>query len=84
MKSLSQPPIGLAMRILSVWREGTPVIVQTTPENNFQITPTQLEKAITPKTKVFIFNSPSNPTGAAYSKKDVEALCEVSTSSTKS
>ena len=57
--------------------EGTPVIVQTTPENNFQITPTQLEKAITPKTKVFIFNSPSNPTGAAYSKKDVEALCEV-------
>jgi aspartate aminotransferase len=57
--------------------EGTPVIVQTTPENNFQITPAQLEKAITPKTKVFIFNSPSNPTGAAYSKKDVEALCEV-------
>jgi aspartate aminotransferase len=57
--------------------EGTPVIVQTTPENNFQITPAQLEKAITSKTKVFIFNSPSNPTGAAYSKKDVEALCEV-------
>ncbi|MBK6606481.1 MAG: pyridoxal phosphate-dependent aminotransferase [Leptospiraceae bacterium] len=57
--------------------EGTPIIVQTTPENNFQITPAQLEKAITPKTKVFIFNSPSNPTGAAYSKKDVEALCEV-------
>lgn len=57
--------------------EGTPVIVQTTPENNFQISPEQLKKAITPKTKVFIFNSPSNPTGAAYSKKDIEALCEV-------
>lgn len=57
--------------------EGIPVIVQTSPESNFQITPDQLKKAITPKTKIFIFNSPSNPTGAAYSKKDVEALCEV-------
>jgi aspartate aminotransferase len=57
--------------------EGVPVIVSTTPENNFQITPDQLKKAITPKTKVFIFNSPSNPTGAAYSRKDVEALCQV-------
>jgi aspartate aminotransferase len=57
--------------------EGVPVIVQTTPESNFQITPEQLKKNITSKTKVFIFNSPSNPTGAAYSKKDVEALCDV-------
>ncbi|MCC5814202.1 MAG: pyridoxal phosphate-dependent aminotransferase [Leptospira sp.] len=57
--------------------EGVPVIVSTTPEANFQITPEQLKAAITPKTKVFIFNSPSNPTGAAYSKKDVEALCKV-------
>lgn len=57
--------------------EGVPVIVSTTPEANFQITPAQLKAAITPKTKVFIFNSPSNPTGAAYSHKDVEALCEV-------
>lgn len=59
--------------------EGVPVIVSTTPENNFQITPEQLRKAITPKTRVFIFNSPSNPTGAAYSRKDVEALCEILT-----
>lgn len=57
--------------------EGVPVIVQTSLSNNFQITPDQLKKSITPKTKVFIFNSPSNPTGAAYSKKDIEALCEV-------
>jgi len=57
--------------------EGTPVIVPTTLENNFQITPTQLKKAISPKTKVFLFNSPSNPTGAAYSKKDVFDLCEI-------
>jgi len=57
--------------------EGTPVIVPTTLENNFQITPTQLKKAISPKNKVFLFNSPSNPTGAAYSKKDVFDLCEI-------
>lgn len=57
--------------------EGNPIIVPTTPETNFQITPEQLEKAITPKTKVFIFNSPSNPTGAAYSRRDVEELCKV-------
>lgn len=57
--------------------EGVPVIVSTTPENNFQITPDQLKKAISSKTKVFIFNSPSNPTGAAYSRADVEALCDV-------
>lgn len=57
--------------------EGKPVLVQTNPESNFQITPEQLKKAITKNTKVFIFNSPSNPTGAAYSKKDIEALCEV-------
>lgn len=57
--------------------EGVPVIVPTTPAQNFQITPEQLKKHITPKTKVFIFNSPSNPTGAAYPKKDIEALCEI-------
>ncbi len=57
--------------------EGVPVIVQTKLENNFQITSDELKKAITPKTKVFIFNSPSNPTGAMYSKKDIESLCDV-------
>jgi aspartate aminotransferase len=57
--------------------EGVPVIVPTTAESNFQITPEQLKKSITNKTKVFLFNSPSNPTGAAYPKKDIEALCEI-------
>ncbi|RHX79069.1 pyridoxal phosphate-dependent aminotransferase [Leptospira yasudae] len=57
--------------------EGVPVIVTTTPESNFQITPEQLKKAITPKTKCLILNSPSNPTGAGYSKKDLEALADV-------
>lgn len=57
--------------------EGTPVIVATDISSGFKITPEQLEKAITPKTKVFIFNSPSNPTGAAYTRSDVEALVKV-------
>lgn len=57
--------------------EGTPVIVSTDISSGFKITADQLEKAITPKTKVFIFNSPSNPTGAAYTRSDVEALVRV-------
>ncbi|MEM7181778.1 MAG: pyridoxal phosphate-dependent aminotransferase [Spirochaetota bacterium] len=57
--------------------EGVPVIVNTHAKNNFQITPEQLKGAITDKTKVFMFNSPSNPTGAAYPKKQVEELCQI-------
>ncbi|TGN21144.1 pyridoxal phosphate-dependent aminotransferase [Leptospira idonii] len=57
--------------------EGTPVIVSTDISSGFKISAAQLEKAITPKTKVFIFNSPSNPTGAAYTRSDVEALVKV-------
>jgi aspartate aminotransferase len=46
-------------------------------ENSFKITPDQLEAAITPRTKWFIFNSPSNPTGAAYTRSELKALTEV-------
>ena len=53
------------------------VVIETTAEANFKITPEQLEKAITPKTKVFLFNTPSNPTGAVYSKDEILALAEV-------
>lgn len=56
---------------------GTPVIAEATLENNFKLTPEQLEAAITPKTKWFIFNSPSNPTGAGYSRDDLKALTDV-------
>ncbi|GHH00054.1 pyridoxal phosphate-dependent aminotransferase [Pseudodonghicola xiamenensis] len=56
---------------------GTPVAIETTLENAFKLTPDQLEAAITPKTKWFIFNSPSNPTGAAYSKDELKALTDV-------
>ncbi|MFZ5755988.1 MAG: pyridoxal phosphate-dependent aminotransferase [Pseudomonadota bacterium] len=54
--------------------DATPVIVQTTDETRFKITPEQLEKAITPKTRLFVLCSPSNPTGVAYTRKDLEAL----------
>ena len=56
---------------------GTPVIAEATLENNFKLTPDQLDAAITPKTKWFIFNSPSNPTGAGYSWDELKALTDV-------
>jgi aspartate aminotransferase len=56
---------------------GTPVAVVATIENDFKLTPAQLEAAITPKTKWFIFNSPSNPTGAGYTAAELRALCDV-------
>jgi aspartate aminotransferase len=54
--------------------EGTPVIVQTAQSDGFKMTAAQLEKAITPNTKWVIINSPSNPTGAAYSADELAAL----------
>lgn len=56
---------------------GTPVVVETTLENSFKLTADQLEAAITPNTKWFIFNSPSNPTGAGYSWDELKALTDV-------
>lgn len=56
---------------------GEPVAVEATLENSFRITPEQLEAAITPKTKWFIFNSPSNPTGAGYSREELKGLTDV-------
>ena len=57
--------------------DGTPVIVDTAAENDYKITPEQLDRAITPKTKLFVFNSPSNPTGTVYTPDEVRALAEV-------
>jgi aspartate aminotransferase len=56
---------------------GTPVPVVCTAQAGFKLKPEQLEKAITPKTKWIILNSPSNPTGAAYSKTEMKALTDV-------
>ena len=57
--------------------EGTPIFVETTEENGFKLNPVDLEKAITPKTKWIIFNSPSNPTGAVYNAKELRAIADV-------
>ena len=56
---------------------GEPVIVDVTAEDGFRMRPEDLERAITPKTKWLIFNSPSNPSGAAYGEGELRALTEV-------
>ena len=56
---------------------GEPVIVEATFEQNFKMTAEQLEKAITPKTRMLILCSPSNPTGSVYSKEELKALADV-------
>lgn len=55
----------------------TPVIIEGKPENGLKITPEQLKKAITPKTKLLIINSPSNPTGMIYNEDELRAIAEV-------
>ena len=57
--------------------DGVPKIVETGIEENFKISPEQLENAITDRTKLFVINSPSNPTGAVYSKEELVALAKV-------
>lgn len=56
---------------------GRPVFIEASSKNKYKISPEQLEKAITDKTKWFIFNSPSNPTGAGYSKNELKELTEI-------
>ncbi len=58
---------------------GVPKIIKGEEKNGFKITPDQLEKAITPKTKVFIINSPSNPAGHAYTPEELKGLADVIT-----
>ncbi len=57
--------------------EGVPVEVPTSVESDFKMTPQQLEKAITPKTKMLWYSSPSNPSGMVYSKEELRALADV-------
>jgi aspartate aminotransferase len=57
--------------------QGKPVIIETTLENDFKINPAQLESAITPKTRLIIFNSPSNPTGMVYSRGEMEKIARI-------
>jgi aspartate aminotransferase len=57
--------------------EGVSVFIDTTVEQDFKISPEQLEAAITPETKLFMFSSPSNPTGSVYSKSELDGLAKV-------
>lgn len=57
--------------------EGTAVFIETTIDNDFKITPEELEAAITPQTKLFMFSSPCNPTGSVYSREELEGLAKV-------
>jgi aspartate aminotransferase len=57
--------------------EGKVVLVRTSIENKYKITPAELEASITPKTKLFMFSSPCNPSGSVYSKDELAALAEV-------
>lgn len=67
---VSYPPMTLLA-------DGVPVIVDTTEDAGFKMTPVQLDGAITGKTRAVVINSPSNPTGSAYTKKEIGALAEV-------
>jgi aspartate aminotransferase len=60
-----------------IFAEGKPVIIKATIENDFKITAEQLEAAITAKTRLIIFNSPSNPTGMVYSREEMEKIARV-------
>lgn len=56
---------------------GTPVVIDTTLENDFKVLPAQLESAITAKTRLVILNSPSNPTGMAYTREEMNAIARI-------
>jgi aspartate aminotransferase len=57
--------------------EATPVILPTTDKTEFKVTPDQLRAAITPRTRLFLLNSPSNPTGSLYSREEIKALGDI-------
>ena len=57
--------------------EATPVILQTSDKTEFKVTPEQLRNAITPRTRLFILNSPSNPTGSIYTRDEIKALGDI-------
>ena len=59
---------------MALLAEGVPVMPYAGPQQGYKITPEQLDQAITPRTRVFMLNSPSNPTGAAYTRAELEAL----------
>lgn len=57
--------------------DAVPVAIECSSEQNYKLTPEQLEEAINPKTKIFLFNNPSNPTGMVYTKEEIAGLAKV-------
>lgn len=57
--------------------QGKPVVIQSSIDNDFKVTPEQIENAITDKTKIFLFSSPSNPSGTVYTKEELKAFAQV-------
>ncbi|MFA6276602.1 MAG: pyridoxal phosphate-dependent aminotransferase [Pedobacter sp.] len=70
-------PYWVSYSEMVILAEGKSVFIDTNIESDFKITPEQLEAAITPKTKLFMFSSPCNPTGSVYSKAELAALVKV-------
>ena len=70
-------PFWVSYKAIVQLAEGKSVYIQTKIENDFKVTPEQLRAALTPKTKMMIFSSPSNPTGMLYSREELKALAEV-------
>ncbi|MCS6990997.1 MAG: pyridoxal phosphate-dependent aminotransferase [Chitinophagales bacterium] len=70
-------PYWVSYREMVKLAQGTMVTIPTEVNNNFKITPEQLEQAITARTKVFCFSSPCNPTGSVYSREELATLAEV-------
>ena len=70
-------PYWVSYSAIATLAEATPVIVPTGIEQNFKITPEQLDAAITPKTKLIMFNSPNNPSGTVYTEAEYRALAAV-------
>jgi len=70
-------PFWVSYADIAIVAEAKPVVVECGIEQGFKITPAQLEAAITPKTRMFMINSPSNPTGSVYTREELAALGEV-------
>jgi aspartate aminotransferase len=70
-------PYWLSYPEMVILAGGTPILVETTEASDYKITPEQLRQSITPQTKLFILNSPSNPTGSVYTPQELEELAKV-------
>lgn len=70
-------PYWVSYMAMVKFAEGTPVIINTDIKENFKITPAQLESALSPKTKMFIFSNPCNPSGSVYSESELRELAKI-------